>query len=272
MSHRPFELSWLGGAAETNFRRLRPECDGMPWGTLDPGAYPDGLVNAARLAWTQGAFSEYATGAALGALGAALLRAGAPVDLVGMAGAFLADEMLHAELNARMAMELGGAAPCLADYDAMVPACGTTDPLLAAVELAVRICCVSEAISSPMLAATANAATHPLTRAVLMQLARDEPPHALFGWLVLEWADPMLDDRARRYLATAADDQLAGAVAELAPLVPDGDERAPEGVTDLGWLPADQYMPLAQQVLRNDVCDRLGSYGIEVATPQIMAA
>lgn len=255
----PFELAWLGGAAESHFRRKRPEGLDMPWGTLEPRDYPEPLVVAARHAWTQGAFSEYATGAALASLMAALLRARAPVDLVGMAGDFVSDEMLHAELNARMAMELGGGVPCLADFDAMVPAVHPTDPLLAATELAVRVCCVSEAVSSPMLAATASAASHPLTRAVLMQIAKDEPAHALLGWLVLEWADPVLNDAARRQLAAAATDQLASVRRAL----PSPAERAsPTEVTDLGWLPTERYLPLAGDVIARDVVARLAVYGI----------
>ncbi|MEQ9320930.1 MAG: hypothetical protein RIF41_17340 [Polyangiaceae bacterium] len=255
----PFELGWLGGAAETHFRRKRPEALEMPWGTLAASDYAAPLVAAARRAWTQGAFSEYATGAALAALMAALLRAKAPVDLVGMAGDFVSDEMLHTELNARMAMELGGGVPCLADFDAMVPAIETVDPLLAATELAVRICCVSEAVSSPMLAATATAASHPLTRAVLMQIAKDEPPHALLGWLVLEWAEPRLDESARAYLAAAASDQLAGLKQDW-PAPPR--VASPSAVTDLGWLPTEDYLPLAEDVVVRDVINRLAAYGI----------
>ncbi len=46
MSERPFELGWLGGAAETRFRHQRPEAEAMPWGSLDASAYPpyDGIV------------------------------------------------------------------------------------------------------------------------------------------------------------------------------------------------------------------------------------
>lgn len=256
-----FELGWLGGAAEGHFRRKRPEALDMPWGTLDPRAYPSDLVDAARMAWTQGAFSEYATGAALSVLMAALLRARAPVDLVGMAGDFVCDEMLHAELNARMAMELGGGAPCVADLDAMVPGVDAKDPLLSATELAVRLCCVSEAVSSPLLAATAAAATHPLVRAVLMQIAKDEPPHALLGWLVLEWASPRLDDRARRHLARAATAQLTELCADFPPSPP---HPSPDAVTDLGWLPVERYLPLAEEVIDRDVVARLADYGIEV--------
>lgn len=260
---RPFELSWLGGPAEAHHRRHCPAVDAMPWGTLDPTDFDPALVDRARLAWTQGAFSEYATGAALASLQAALLRVGAPVDLVGMAGVFVADEMLHAELNARMAMELGGAAPARASYEHMVPTVGTDDPLLAAVELAVRIGCVSEAVSSPMLAATARAATHPLSRAVLMQIARDEPPHALFGWLVLEWASPQLNPAARAHLGRAASEQLR----QLADGLVAAPRTAPAGVTDLGWLPGDAYLALVKRVIQNDVVDRLAAYDVVARSP-----
>src|SRR5262249_7970759 len=160
----------------------------------------------ARLAWTEGAVSEYASAAAFAALLSDLLAARAPVDLVGMAGEFVADEMLHTELNARMATELGGGAPYLVDWSALAPPVTDGATMFErAIERAVRLCRVGETLSAPLLAATARAAAHPLTRAVLSRIAREEPPHARLGWLVLEWAGTLDGELARRLVAAAVD-------------------------------------------------------------------
>src|SRR5690606_1682875 len=103
-----FDLEWLGGVSERHFRKVRPGVDELPWGTLDAARYPAELVDRARVSWTEAAFNEYCTAAAFGEMLSALLSAKAPVDLIGMASDFVADEILHVELTSRIAMELGG--------------------------------------------------------------------------------------------------------------------------------------------------------------------
>ncbi len=44
-----FELELLGGATERRYRKMRPEVEGMPWGTLDLSlSSPTELVHARR--------------------------------------------------------------------------------------------------------------------------------------------------------------------------------------------------------------------------------
>src|SRR5262245_8325858 len=144
---RLFELEWLGGSAEKMFRRLRPGIDELPWGTLDPRDYHDELVDAARRSWTEGAYSEYRTAAGFAALLEAMVAAAAPIDLIGMASGFVADEMTHVELNCRMAMELGGGAPYLVDFEAAADWKRDRPPLMRMLSLAIEVCCVGEAFS-----------------------------------------------------------------------------------------------------------------------------
>jgi hypothetical protein len=261
-----FELELLGGPAERSWRRLRPGVEELPWSSLDARDYPAELCALARRSWTEGAFREYCTAAAFAALLRAMLEARAPLDLVGMAGDFVADEMLHAELNARMAMRLGGAAPFQVDFDALVPKVAGGDARLGAVELGVRVCCVGEALSVPMLAGTMRAAEHPLTRSVLERIVRDEPAHAELGWRLLEWADGWLDDGQRAHLGRVARDALAESVP--APSA----SRAEGGVTSegwrvsdvhaLGWMEASDYGALAATVVQHDIVEPLERFGI----------
>ena len=85
-----FELDWLGGYAERHFRRSRGDTDALPWGTLEPSRFAPDLVAAARESWTEGAINEYCTAAAFADIIKALLEVRAPIDLVAMAGAFIA--------------------------------------------------------------------------------------------------------------------------------------------------------------------------------------
>ena len=107
----PFELEWMGGAAEHHFRKARPGIDDLPWGTLDPSKYAPAAVDQARASWTEVAINEYRAVASFSEVLRALVDVKAPLDLLGMTSDFLADECSHVELASRMAMELGGAAP-----------------------------------------------------------------------------------------------------------------------------------------------------------------
>jgi hypothetical protein len=266
---QPFELELFGGAAERSYRRLRPGVDDLPWGTLRASDYPPALVAHARASWTEGAFREYCTAAAFCELGRALLEARAPLDLVGMAGDFLADEVLHTELNARMAMELGGGAPYRVDLSSMVPAVDpAASPRMRAAELAVRICCVGETYSVPVLAGSMRAASHPLTAAILLRIAQDEAPHAQLGWLFLEWADGWLDDAERAHLGRVAAHAIAGLAAEFAGL---GVGPSPEvtrsgflvaDVNALGWMEPGAYAALCRATIARDIVEPLSRFGI----------
>lgn len=266
-----FELSWLGGAAERHARRRRSGIDDLPWGTLEPTDYPPELVERARLSWTQGAFNEYCTAAAFAELTGALLAANAPIDLVAMAGDFVADEMVHVELNARVAMELGGGAPVSVDFGALTPTPRRgLSPIQRASELCVRTCCVGEAFSVPMLVGTLRAAAHPLTRAVLQRIVKDESPHARLGWLYLGWIAEGLDARERRRLGRIAESSLA----EYAPYWRSISSTAIDGITsegfqlahvhELGWMEAQAYAAGARHAVRTEIVEPLARFGIPV--------
>jgi hypothetical protein len=264
----PFELEWLGGVAAKYFRRIRPGVDDFPWGTLPVGEYPPLLVERARLSWTEAAFNEYTTAYAFGELLLALLEAKAPVDLIGMAGDFVADEMLHVELTSRLAMELGGGAPHPVDFSGLSQRAAPGPALARAAELSVRICCVAEAFSLPMLAGCLKSAAHPLTRAVLERIVQDEAPHGRLGWLFLDWAAERLDDSERARLAAIALDMLR----VLSPLWTRLTSRVSDGVTsegflvrhvnELGWMEASAYGARARASVQDDVVAPLARHGI----------
>src|SRR6185436_9717825 len=136
---------------------------------------PERALIAARKAWTGAAYQEHRTGVACCATLRALMECRAPLDLIAMASRFPLDELVHVELCARMAMELGGGTEIVHDPDGMV---ADTDeslrPLMRAADLVVRFFCVGEALSIPLLRGTWHAARHPLPRAILGRIVRDE--------------------------------------------------------------------------------------------------
>jgi hypothetical protein len=207
-----FEIESLEGTPAALVRRRRPGIEALPWGALAQALaeWSPAEVERERAAWTEGAFSEYASAAAFSALAGALLEARAPIELVGLAADFVVDEMLHVELNARVAMELGGAAPFFVDFAKLAPTTAADlSPFQRAVELALRISCIGEAMSVPVLVHSRRHASDPLTRKVLSRIVRDETPHAKLGAWVIDWATPQLDAAERTRLGQVGSAMLA---------------------------------------------------------------
>jgi len=254
----------LGGPFERTYRRARPEVERMPWGTLDATGFDEVHVLAARKAWTGSAFQEHRTAAACASTLRALIELRAPLDLIAMAARFPLDEIVHVELCARMAMELGGGTEVLHDPDDL---CLDRDPslrpLLRAADLVTRFFCVGEALSIPLLRATWKAAEHPLPRAVLGRIVKDEAAHGVFGWYFLDWAAPSLSADDREHLRQAAET----AIAQVKRLWDDLRRRpkAPPRIHALGWMQTDAYLSLAATSLQDDVIAPLRARGILVA-------
>ena len=75
---QPFELEWMGGAAEHFFRKARPATEDLPWGTLDPRQYDPEAVAFARGAWTEVAINELRAVASFSEVLRALVEVRAP--------------------------------------------------------------------------------------------------------------------------------------------------------------------------------------------------
>lgn len=259
-----FELEILGGATERRYRQMRPEVERMPWGTLDLGTMSEDDRIAARRAWTSAAYQEHRTAVGVTAALRALLEANAPLDVIGLAARFPLDEAVHVELCARMAMEAGGGTEILYQPDAVVlDADRDLSPLMRAGDLVVRFFCVGEALSIPLIRGTCKAARHPLPRAILSRILRDEAAHGTFGFLFLDWAESKLTERDREVLADSADRAIRAVTATW-------DEirlRPPSANTDgnpLAWLDSDAYLKLAARSMNENVLRPLRERGIPI--------
>jgi hypothetical protein len=257
-----FELELLGGAFERRYRQQRPEVEAMPWGTLDTSGIDEQQLLAARKAWTSAAFQEHRTAIACCATLRALLEARAPLDLIALAARFPTDEVVHVELCARMAMELGGGTEILYDpLDVVVDATAGQSPIARASELVVRFFCVGEALSIPLLRGTWHAVKHPLPRAVLGQIVRDEAAHGTFGFTFLDWALPILSPSERALLGPSAD----MAIASIRGLWSDIRARPKRQQCDadaLAFMETDAYLRLAARAMDEKVLQPLRSRGL----------
>jgi hypothetical protein len=260
-----FELCMLGGSVERRFRRMRPEVERLPWGTLVPSDHAPELVIAARKSWTLAAYQEHRTGAACAETLRALIAARAPVDLIGVATRFPLDEMVHVEMCARLAQELGGGTHVEHDPRDLIPVPSLDlPPLLRAAECVVQYFCVGEALSIPLLRGTWKAAKHPLIKGVLGRIVRDEALHGTFGFTFLDWAIDELSEPDRQHLAASA-----GRVVEAIRLswsaIPNVSGYESSELHALGWMDTQDYLALAKRSLETRVLRPLAKRGIRVA-------
>jgi hypothetical protein len=264
LSAELFELEMLGGSTEQRFRRMRPEVESMPWGTLDLSQVTAEQRITARKAWTGSAYQEHRTGAACALTLQALIEARAPLDLIAVASRFPLDEMVHVELCARMAMEFGGGTEIIHDPKAMILACDAgLSPLLQAADCVVRFFCVGEAISIPLLRATWHVAKHPLPKAVLGRIVKDEAAHGVFGFTFLDWVSERLSPADRSRLGASADLAIRFLYQQWVELYRRRDEpRPPDDV--LGWMQTGAYLELACRSMQTLVIDPLEARGIPI--------
>lgn len=272
MAKELFELELLGGATERRYRKQRPEVEEMPWGTIDIDGFDPAVLLAARKAWTGAAFQEHRTGIACALALKALMEARAPLDLVAQATRFPLDELVHVELTSRMAMELGGATEIIHDPDRLVvkPLEGV-DPLLRAGDLVVRFFCVGEALSIPMLRGAWKHAEHPLPKAVLGRIVRDEAAHGTFGWTFLDWALPHYSESDLAVLARSADETIERVLHNWEEIRSRPRKTHPQ-IHALGWMESDDYLELANRSLERNVIRPLLRRGIPIQSKPLAKA
>lgn len=255
-----FELEMLGGGTERRYRRARPEVDALPWGTIDVSHHAAQDQLDARGHWTLAAFQEQRTGAVCAETVRALLACRAPLDLVAVASRFPLDEVVHVELCARVAEELGGGTPIKYDPRRLAPAPDRDDPpLLQAAELIVAAYCVGEAFSVPVLRNTWHAARHPLLHAVLGIIVRDEAAHGAFGWTFLDWAGDSLAPYRTR-LATIARAAIEEFTQNHHAIAKQADSTVGR---DLGWMEPTPYLALGRRAMAEHVVRPLQQRGID---------
>jgi hypothetical protein len=262
----PFEVEWMGGAAEYHFRKARPGTDDLPWGTLDPAKYSPAAVEYARGAWTEVAINEYRAVASFTEVLRALVDVKAPLDLLGMTSDFLADECSHVELASRMAMELGGGAPRMIDLDNFAVRPQGLAPLQRANELILRVSCIAEAFSGGTATVSHANTSHPLPRAVYEAILRDEARHRRLGGLYFEWALCRIDEAELGRLGQV----MHSALRSLAPFWKVRAKTSTTGLSEddlhaLGWLGVEGFAPIAREVVVRDILEPLATIGITLS-------
>jgi hypothetical protein len=122
---------------------------------------------------------------------------------------------------------------------------------------------VGEALSIPLLRGTWKAAAHPLPRAVLGRIVRDEAMHGTFGFAFLDWARGELTDEDCRYLA-AQGDRAIRAIKRQWEAIRGGKSRPVRPNDPIAWMESSAYLSLADRSMRDKVVRPLLARGIPV--------
>jgi hypothetical protein len=202
----------------------------------------------------------------------ALCVAKAPLDVVGMASDFLADECMHVELASRVASEIGGAVALEVDLDRfVVPPDPRLTPFQRANEVVLRVSAIGEAFSGGTALGSRNVASQPLPRAVYDRILADEAHHRRLAVLYFDWAAERLDvaERTRLGKVTAQTlERLAVYWRRPPSPVVEGVTREGWKVDDihaLGWLESARFVELARRVVAEDILAPLAEIGVVIS-------
>lgn len=261
-SFEAFQIGLLGGAVEKRYRRMRPEVQKLPWGTLNLAEHEDKHIQRARKVWTTAAFQEYRTGVMVTAALTAMMEVGTPLDLIAIATRFPLDEMVHVELCCRLLAELGGPVRLLHEPEKLtMPVHNPPTPFLRAAELVMRIFCVGEAASIPILHSGWKNSKVPLIRAMMGRIVKDEAAHGSFGWLFFDWIQDELSPEERVYLRQVARHEIAKLERMWSRYAGEDVEALDMGT--LGWMDPRKYWRTAHASLQRQVIEPLAARNLD---------
>lgn len=134
-----------------------------------------------------------------------------------------------------------------------------------------RFFCVGEALSIPLLRGTWHAAQHPLPKAVLGRIVKDEAAHGTFGFTFLDWAVPQMDAAGIAHIGKHADIAIAFTRRQWVAIRAQPRKASHEGDA-LAWMQTDAYLELAERSLDEKVLKPLLARGIPLAEARTVAS
>jgi hypothetical protein len=165
-------------------------------GAVPQAVAPD--LTRVRHEWRERIAAEYTSAAITQHATLWLIQAGAPPDLIEAGLAIVADELAHSRLSHEVYIAAGGTAPPALDQGALGLARSAAPLEHDLARAIVRVFCLGETVAVPLFRHLREPCTHPVARAALDRILRDEVRHRDFGWDALDWlseADPSTRER-----------------------------------------------------------------------------
>lgn len=137
--------------------------------------------------WRNRVVAEYTSAALTAQVVQWMIQAALPDPLLRTGLRIVGDELDHANLCEEVVLDLDPAAQALALDISRLAVPPSPDGLLASlVDQVVRAFCLGETFAVPLFSEMRAHATHPLARAALDRILRDEAVHRAFGWQALD--------------------------------------------------------------------------------------
>lgn len=238
----------------------------IPEGLRLEGGYSERAIAIAREGWRARALHEHQSACVFSRLLPQLIEAEASVEYKTVVLRAAMDEIRHASLCMQLVSYLGGSpeleAPLATEP---LPEHPGRTPRERALRNVIFASCLSETISTSLLAEEREMTTEPRTRRVVEQLSADEILHAKLGWsLLAEWLPVLTDDEREgltRYLPLALGtiEQKMLAAMPLAPPIP---ETLREELAALGAVEGRDGREILYAVIEDVIVPRFEELGL----------
>lgn len=216
-----------------------------------------------RTEWQRRIGVEYHSAAISQHLGLWLIQMGASPDLVRLSARIVDDELLHAELAAKVTLAAGGE-PTVLDRATLTLKRDASLPLEHDV---LRAClgtfCLGETVAVPLFAALRGPCTVPVARRALDRILRDEVRHRDFGWTLLGW---LLEQPSGAELRSRVTRELPAYLATLRAtydVAGHGDDACDEGERAWGIMPRGAYRDVLRASIKRGFLPRFAKLGID---------
>ncbi len=211
---RPFIVDQVARTAP--LCEVSPECSGAWTRGLSPEVQHLSRSQRSQLCehWSAIAAMEHASVASFARALLELVAVGAPAELLAATQGALADEIRHAQRTFALASAYGGRELGPGPLAIEGALCGAGDRRRLA-EAVAREGCVSETLAAAEVRAASEAASDPVIRRALAEIAADEEEHSRLAWRTLNWLLEGLSSEAVagviKVLYRALDEALASA-------------------------------------------------------------
>lgn len=215
----------------------------------------------ARAEWAARVRAEYRSAAQTAQVVHLLLVCGLDEGLARAGLGVVQDELDHARLSHEVLVALGGGEEQDAlDAGELSRPSTAEGPLALLVDAGVGSLCLGETFAVPLFSAMRRGTTHPVARAALDRILRDEVRHRQLGWDLLDGLLELDPDGVRGRVTAALPGWLSGFRQAY---------RPPEGASPLtpqeraaGLLPAADYRQEHDRCVAEELQPRLGARGI----------
>ncbi len=215
----------------------------------------------AHAEWKNRVTAEYSSAAVTAQVLHALIQCGMPDALCRTAIRIVGDELDHAQLSHDTLLALGGEdTPAVLDANALALR-ADQGPFAFLVDTIGRSFMLGETFAVPLFAAMREGTTHPVARATLDRVLRDEAVHRAFGWDALDALIEHDPDGVRARITAALPGWLRGfrdGYGTLRPQDPLTEEERAAGL-----LPIERYVAVHHGCLATEIGPWLARRGIQ---------